>query len=59
MHQDSPGHAVSLDSVKIVDRESSWFDRGTVKEAVYIRTYKPVLNMDGASSNYHTYGILY
>ena len=27
IHQDCPGHAVSLESVKILDRDPSWFDR--------------------------------
>ena len=46
IHQDCPGHAVSMDSVKILDRGPSWFQRG-VKEAIYIRSHKPELNRDG------------
>ena len=47
---DSPGHSVSLNSVSILDRESSWFARG-VKEAVYIRAHKPTRNRDGGRYN--------
>ena len=46
IHQDCPGHAVLMDSVKILDRDPSWFQRG-VKEAIYIRAHKPDLNRDG------------
>ena len=46
IHDCNPGHGISLDNVKILDREPAWFDRG-VKEAIYIRTLKPALNRDG------------
>ena len=50
IHQDSPGHAVSLESINILDRDPSWFERG-VKEAVYIRAHRPALNRDGGRFN--------
>ena len=37
---DNPGHEIILDQVKILDRKSSWYERG-VKEAVYIRALRP------------------
>ena len=43
---ESPGHTVDLDKVKILDKDDRWFERG-VKEAIYIRAYKPSLNKDG------------
>ena len=43
---DNPGHEINLDEVKILDRESSWYERG-VKEAIYIRALRPSLNRDG------------
>ena len=46
IHQDCPGHAVSMDSVKILDRDPSWFQTG-VKEVIYIRAHKQELNRDG------------
>ena len=46
IHVDNPGHAVSMDSVRILDREPSWFERG-VKESIYIRAHNPALNRDG------------
>ena len=46
IHQECPGHGVSMDSVKILDHNPSWFQRG-VKEAIYIRAHKPELNRDG------------
>ena len=46
IHKDCPGHAVSMDSVKILDRDPSCFQRG-VKESIYIRAHKPELNRDG------------
>ena len=39
-------NAQVMDSVKILDRDPSWFQRG-VKEAIYIRAHKPELNWDG------------
>ncbi|KAH3826961.1 hypothetical protein DPMN_128889 [Dreissena polymorpha] len=35
-----------MENVRILDREPSWFERG-VKEAIYIRALRPVLNKDG------------
>ena len=46
IHIESPGHHVSLDEVKVLDREDKWFERG-VKEAIYIRAHQPSLNRDG------------
>ena len=46
IHIESPGHHVSLDEVKILDREDKKFERG-VKEAIYIRAFQPSLNQDG------------
>ena len=43
----NPGHEIILDQVKILDRESSWYERG-VKEAIYIRALMPSLNRDGS-----------
>ena len=48
IHQDSPGHAVSLESINILDWDPSWFERG-VKEAVYIRAHRPAVH-DNMSS---------
>ncbi|KAH3880055.1 hypothetical protein DPMN_003967 [Dreissena polymorpha] len=31
-----PDHAITMENVRILDREPSWFERG-VKEAIYIR----------------------
>ena len=44
--QNLSGHEINLDEVKILDRESSWYEQG-VKEAVYIRALRPSLNRDG------------
>ena len=46
LNRDCPGHTVSLDSTKLLDREPKWFERG-VKEAIYIRAHSPTLNRDG------------
>ena len=46
IHVDQPGHSVEMDSVKILDIEPRWFERG-VKEAIHIRVNKPSLNRDG------------
>ena len=43
---DNQGHEIILDQAKILDRESSWYERG-VKEAIYIRALRPSLNRDG------------
>ena len=50
IHQDRPGHAVLLESINILDRDPSWFERG-VKEVVYIRAHRPGLNRDGGWFN--------
>ena len=46
IHKDCPGHTVNWDSVKVLDREPRYFERG-VKEAIQIRLNKPDLNRDG------------
>ena len=46
IHIESPGHSVDLKKVKLLDKDDRWFERG-VKEAIYIRAYKPSLNKDG------------
>ena len=46
IHIESPGHTVSLDKVRILDREDRYFERG-VKESIYIRAQQPSLNRDG------------
>ncbi|KAI8511634.1 hypothetical protein Bbelb_107340 [Branchiostoma belcheri] len=46
IHVESPGHHVSLDTVRILDTEQDYFLRG-VKEAIYIRAHHPTLNRDG------------
>ncbi|KAI8517692.1 hypothetical protein Bbelb_037090 [Branchiostoma belcheri] len=40
------GHSFHLESTDILDREARWFERG-VKEAIYERLYKPLLNRKG------------
>ena len=49
-HIESPGHFVDLDNIRILDRDSRWFERG-VKEAVHIKANKPLPNKDGAGTN--------
>ena len=46
IHIESPSHHVDLDKVSVLDKEPRYFERG-VKEAIYIRAYKPSLNKDG------------
>ena len=46
LYIDSPGHHVDFDKVKVLDRDTRWFERG-VKEAIYIRAAQPSLNKDG------------
>ena len=41
-----PKHHVSLDKIKILDRDDDWLKRG-IKESIYIRALKPDLNRDG------------
>ena len=55
IHDGTPGHGISMENVKILDREPSWFERG-VKEAIYIRALKPELNRDGTGTNSLTPG---
>lgn len=38
-------HTLDKDNIKILDRESRWFERG-VKEAIHIRSRSPSLNRD-------------
>ncbi|XP_052281212.1 uncharacterized protein LOC127878720 [Dreissena polymorpha] len=38
--------AITMENVRILDREPSWFERG-VKEAINIRALRPALNKDG------------
>ena len=45
LHQDCPGHKITLDQVSILDRDSRWFERG-VKEAIHIRANDPDLIRD-------------
>ena len=35
IHNESPGHKIDLEKVKILDREPRWFERG-IKEAIYM-----------------------
>ncbi|KAI8518005.1 hypothetical protein Bbelb_040220 [Branchiostoma belcheri] len=46
IHIESPGHFLSLDTVKVLHSEQDYFLRG-VKEAIYIRAHHPTLNRDG------------
>ena len=46
IHDCKPGHAITMENVRILDREPSWFERG-VKEVIYIRALRPALNKDG------------
>ena len=47
LHLDGrPHHQVSLQNIKILDREEDWHRRG-IKESIYIRALKPDLNRDG------------
>jgi len=41
--RDCSGHCVSLDCVKILDKDSGWFERG-VNKAIHIRTHQLNLN---------------
>ena len=50
INKDCPGHKVDMESVRILDRAPSWFERG-IKEAIYIRAHKPALNRDGGRNN--------
>ena len=44
-HLITTGHTVSLNNTKVISKEDRWYPR-KVKEAVYIKTHKPVLNRD-------------
>ena len=46
IHIESPGHHLEFDKVRILDRETRYFERG-VKEAIHIRANQPSLNKDG------------
>ena len=45
-HRRASGHEFDFDEVKILDRESRWFERG-VKEAIWVRAEQPALNRTG------------
>jgi hypothetical protein len=46
IHRDCPGHKVDIANVKILSRDSRWYERG-VREAIHIRKDKSSLNRDG------------
>ena len=50
IHVDYPEHFINLDKTQVLSVEPKWFERG-VKEAIYIRAYKPSLNRDGGRYN--------
>ena len=50
IHQENPGHSVSLTGSRILGVEQGWFQRG-VKEAIVIHAMKPSLNRDGGRFN--------
>ena len=50
IHQENPGHSVSLTESRILGVEQGWFQRG-VKEAIFIHTMNPSLNRDGGHFN--------
>ena len=45
-HRRVSGHEFDFDEVKILDRESRWFERG-VKESIWVRAEQPTLNRSG------------
>ena len=45
LHKETRGHTVDLDEVKILTKESRYFERG-VKESIYIRVNNPSMNKD-------------
>ena len=45
IHQENPGHSVSLTGSRILGVEQGWFQQG-VKEAIFIHAMKPSLNRD-------------
>ena len=48
---ESPGHHIDFDMVKILDRDTWYFERW-VKEAIYITAAQPLLNKDGGATVY-------
>ena len=50
IHQENPGHSVSLTGSRILGVEQGWFQRG-VKEAIFIHAMKPSLNRGGGRFN--------
>jgi hypothetical protein len=57
IHDCKPDHTITMENVRILDREPSWFERG-VREAIYIRALRPALNKDGAATNSRTPGTI-
>ncbi len=56
-HLEESGHSFSTREVKILDRESRWYERG-VKEAIYERSECPSLNRrGGCTTTCHAHGI--
>ncbi len=45
-HQETTGHSFNLEGVRILDRETRWFERG-VRESVHERRESPALNKKG------------
>ena len=45
-HLKASGHKTDLEEVKIIDRETRWFEHG-VKEAIWVRAENPSLNRSG------------
>ncbi len=43
IHLEAPGHQVNIESVKVLDKDHRYFERG-VKESIYIRAHQPTLN---------------
>ena len=46
IHRESPGHQVDLNKVKVLSRDTRWYERG-VRESIQIRRHRPTLNKDG------------
>ncbi|KAH3690377.1 hypothetical protein DPMN_193581 [Dreissena polymorpha] len=46
IHDCKPGHAITMENVRNMDREQSWFERG-VNDAFYIRALRLALNKYG------------
>ena len=49
-HLKASKHEVDLEDVKVLDRESRWYERG-VKEAIWVRAEQPSLNRGGGLRN--------